>query len=128
MDIGQVTQLVQALVMGANQAIDVRVKRCEDDCKQALEEMKSLRSLADRMEGAELKEKLEQVLDRISEMEKSDVRTKEQLAFIFEKLGMKEQAESVRKEIHIHGDNATVNQTAGDHIEGDQNERTGTGN
>ena len=111
MDLSAITAIVQALVQGSVEATNTQVKNIKDEVDRLRDKVDELTRRADIAEGADLKDKLDKLLNDVHDLAISDTRQTEQLITIFKKLGMNDQAKQAQTTLKLHVEgNAQINQ------------------
>lgn len=100
--------LVVSLVQAETGKTNAQVERCVSDCQKLQEEINSVRSRVDFAEGAELKSKLNKLIESTQGLAVSDATQAQQIIAIYDKLEMTEEASKARETMSL-----TINATGG---------------
>ena len=100
--------LVVSLVQAETGKTNAQVERCVSDCQKLQEEINSVRSRVDFAEGAELKSKLNKLIESTQGLAVSDATQAQQIIAIYDKLDMTEEASKARETMNV-----TINATGG---------------
>ena len=102
MEADTIKMLVESLVEAATGKLTAQVERCIEDCRKLENEIKELRSRVDFSEGADLKTKLDTLIENTQKLEINDAKQTEQLVTIFKQLDMPEQAKAAKEGINLN--------------------------